>query len=330
MTMKRPRAILISDVHVSLKTLSSSITALKAAVDCSNDLRVPLAVLGDLHDTKGSMRAECISAMIKTFQTAKTRPLVLVGNHDLINEKGLEHSLEFLRSYADVVDSPRRIRSLNLIPYQTSKDSFLAALFGFPKGSEVLCHQGILGANMGSYFSDHSAITPEEIKEYRLISGHYHRAQTVGTLTYLGSPYTTTFAEADDGDKGFHILYEDGALEFVKLDLPKHVVIQITCPTGGADYASWLSSDNKLRPDDKLWLKVSGAYSDLQKLDKNKIGAALLGHSDFHLDLLPLNTLIQPQKDILPHQLLSAMISESEEAAGQKSYLDALWKEIVR
>src|SRR4051812_39679990 len=104
----KPIAVLVSDVHYSLKNLELSDKAFRAAIDTAHKLAVPLIDAGDLTDDKCIIRAEVANRLIKTMEYAKDKYVpvyCLVGNHSLINQKGKEHALEFLKPYCTVLDT---------------------------------------------------------------------------------------------------------------------------------------------------------------------------------------------------------------------------------
>jgi DNA repair exonuclease SbcCD nuclease subunit len=329
----KARAVLISDVHFNVKNLVLASASMRAAFLEARRQEVPLIIAGDLNDCKAIVRGECINALLSLFnEFSDVNTFVLVGNHDLINEKGKAHTLNFLRPYATLIDEWTYVKKLDLymIPYQTDTDELRAILKQIPEGSTVIMHQGIMGAAMGEYIVDKSSIDPSELANFRVITGHYHRAQDiktgrprkggVGLASYIGTPYTVTFTEATDGPKGIQILGSNGLLTQVPLDLRKHVVIETRYdrlgPMPGLD------------PKDLLWLKVSGPASELDKLKKKQIGQMLLGHENFKLDRIydeaekaELQNLQLP-----PDQLFDKLIDASEETAAQKAFLKQLWR----
>lgn len=332
-------AVLISDVHYNVNTLPLADAAMRMAINKANELDVPLIVAGDLHDTKANLRGECVKAMINTFRLCKQRPYVLIGNHDLINEKSLDNSLEFLIGYAHLINAPAFHKGIQayLIPYHSDPQELQDYLATLPSGSLIICHQGVHSANLGHYVQDKTALPKEAFSNYRVISGHYHTRQdikcgrpqrgAVGLYSYIGNPYTLTFGEANDPEKGFQILMDDGLLEFVPTDLRKHVVIE-TDIEGLGIYADTGSSPN---PGDLLWLKVKGPQSELKKLSKQEIGKRLLGHSNYKLDLIPTDsTAIEEKADALKDtEILDMLIESMGETKEQTEYLKKLWREIL-
>lgn len=261
------KAVLVSDVHVSLSTREVSLPALQAALSFAEENKVPLIIAGDLHDTKAILRGECVNLLLNVFKNAKTPVKLLVGNHDKLSEKGEGNSLEFLRPFVDLIDQPKYDEQLQLgfIPYQSSNEKFIEALSLFKSGSTLIVHQGFMGAYMGEYVKDESSVKPELVKPFKVISGHYHKHQKLGTVTYIGSPYTVTFTEANDGPKGFLALFEGNTFEQIPLNLRKHVIYELDVKDLGT------YQFNRHKDKDLVWLKLSGNSLDLDKVNKNKL-----------------------------------------------------------
>ena len=330
--MSKPTAVLISDIHYNLQTLEVADAALRMAVDKANELDVDLVVAGDIHDTKANMRAECVNAIMNTV--SKLNPSLnayfLCGNHDLWNEKGKETSIEFLRNYGAVVQGMMDPENLPyMIGYQSNPEAFRLLLNMVPKGSTVVMHQGVQGALAGDYIVDKSAIPKEWLDGYRVISGHYHTRQTfkcgkTGVCSYLGNPFTLGFGEANDPEKGFHVLCDDGSLEFVPANLRKHIVWETH--VNETEIASFRPA---IRSIDLLKVKITGTSEQLANLDKGEVAKKLVIENDFKLEF----NYIEQKTDIdvestssqveLLDNLIDTMHNTTDE---QKSRLKELWR----
>jgi len=337
--MTRPIAVLTSDVHYRLDTLELADSSLRQAFSKAKELEVPLVVAGDLHDTKANLRGECVKRIINTFEAfPRVDSYVLVGNHDRINEKSPEHSLEFLKHYTYVVEFPMQVglkdTKAHLIPYCSSREDFCNSL---PIDSElIICHQGLTGANLGDYVQDKSAITKEDVADYRVISGHYHcrqdikcgrpRKGAVGLFSYIGNPYSLTFGEATDPDKGFQILHDNGILEFVPTNLPRHRIcsLEFSSLVGKKDCMVGIGAE------DKIWIKVSGFPSELSTIHKESLGNQLLGHSNYRLEKIPMQVEERKDKETLqgPAELMDSLIDKIESSETERDLLKKLWRSL--
>ncbi len=340
--MSKPIAVLISDVHYNLQTLKLADAAMRQAINKAAQLGCPLIVAGDLHDTKANLRGECVNAMLKVFDECTTACYILRGNHDQINEKSNEHSINFLaldsRFIIDECESigdsnEFDIRSMHLIPYHHDPDTLRKYLKNLRKGSTLIMHQGLTSANMEGYIQDKSAINAKDVAGMRVISGHYHTRQTIalpqgGKWDYLGNPYTLGFAEASQPEKGFQILYDDGSLEFVPTNLRKHVIIDVM--VGDLDHPDlW---QYNLKSDDLIWVKVRGDYEYIASVTRTKVAEWMELAGPFKLDLIPNSSKSQvfTPKNLTQGPLIDSLIDGLENTSEErKTRLKETWKNLV-
>jgi len=289
----KPKAVLISDIHYNLNTLELADAALNMAIKKANDLKIPLIVAGDLHDTKANLRAECVARLIDTFYKIKVPTYLIRGNHDSHNEKSTDTALLFLggiNGMLSLIDEPCFCVPLGIrfIPYHHDVEALRIYLKKIPDNSTIIMHQGLNGSESGEYIQDKSALDFEDVKNFRVISGHYHKRQDIGFQTktsgkmsslqmfsYIGNPYTLNFAESEDPEKGFQILMDDGSLEFVPTNLRKHV--SYTC------FVDDLPGLKQVNAEDLLKIKLIGSKEELSKLSRKYIETCV-GRADFRLE----------------------------------------------
>jgi DNA repair exonuclease SbcCD nuclease subunit len=325
----KPKFVLISDIHFNLSNLELSAKALQAASEKAEDLNVPLVIAGDLNDTKAIIRAEVANKLLEILETEPLQVYILVGNHDLINEKGKAHGLTYLSTNAHIIDTPQYLRELSVyaIPYMSDNEEFKKALKDIPEGSTIIMHQGVLGAEMGDYVTDKSSVNPALLKPYRVFSGHYHRHQTIGTVTYIGNPFSMSFGEANDPLKGYLIVNEDDSYERVLLGLRKHVISEWK-----VEDLNFLARSEAFEPDDILLVKVTGDASKLAQVKKEDV-AKLVGHNNFRLDKIPTEskeTDTDPRKDKLTgEEILDTLIEGLGESKAQKKFLKDTWRKLL-
>lgn len=324
--MNIPKAVLISDIHFNINNLPYASTALRHGLIRAEDYRVPLIIAGDLNDTKDIIRGKVINELLDILKNPQVLVYLLVGNHDKINEKSDEHTLNFLAPYVRLIDGYHYDRTLDLhfIAYQSDLDRLRLYLQQVPPGSTVIMHQGFKGAQMGEYIVDHSSIDPEEVAHLRVISGHYHSRQTVGTVEYIGTPYTMSFAEAKDGLKGIRVLHSDNSLSFLPLNIRKHIIVNRTVEDIFTPIKEYCKGD-------LVWVKLSGSWTELKKIQKKQIGDFLFGHNNFKLDLIPTGNVEEPKlKEFTDFELFDNLIDNLSENKTTKVSLKTLWKEIVK
>lgn len=348
MTSNKPVAVLISDIHYNLKTLELADASLRKAIDKANDLKVPLIVAGDLHDTKANMRAECMNAMIDTFALADIQPYVIRGNHDSINEKSVEHSLNFLGGLASIVceDKPYKPPGLDvlMLPYYNNKEKLLSDLIqvrtNFVNSNNsvpLIMHQGLQESDSGEYIQDKTAISKKDIAgfKFNIISGHYHKRQTIkldeiGTWRYIGNPYTLNFAEANDPAKGFQVLYDDGSLRFTPTNFRRHIVLNVEKVKDYWQITGKVPLED-VGSNDLVWAKFRSTKEDLARIDRKLAESILYPAKNIKIDLIPTDsqpTNIKDDTNISKEELLDSTIQGINTTSEQKQRLKDLWRRL--
>jgi DNA repair exonuclease SbcCD nuclease subunit len=260
---------------------------------------------------------------------------VITGNHDMLNEKGSAHALNFLAPYVSVVSRPVSVHGIGqLLPYFNDSDALKAVLAEIPPGSTIIMHQGVQTAYLGHYVQDKTSLPKEAFADFRVISGHYHRAQdivcgrprkgAVGLFSYIGNPYSLSFGEASDGPKGFQILGDDGLLTQVPTNLRKHVKLS------NGTQEPLLGANTKINPGDLVWIQVTAPASELASINKKELGLRLGIGSNYRLDLI--KTDVEAPKATTEAQseaeLLDALIDALPETDAQKKTLKSLWRDL--
>ena len=219
-----------SDIHGNLKNLVPFKQTLELAFAKCKELGCPLFIGGDLNDTKATLRSEFVGFICEIFYRYKdVEKYILIGNHDMENHHNHEsHSLEFMKSLPNtqVIDNPGFIMGdWYAIPYRHTNEDVLKELqiakdLGAKK---LLMHQGVMGAKQSEYILDKSSVTLEDLEGFDLVlTGHYHSHQTMRNVTYFGSPFTVSFAEANQ-PKCLWFVSDDGHMEAITTDCRKHI-----------------------------------------------------------------------------------------------------------
>lgn len=326
----KPVAVIISDVHYSLATLNVADEAFNTAISAAHELKVPLIDCGDLTNDKAIIRAEVANRLIKTFSRAKELGVeitALVGNHSLVNEKSSEHALHFLEPFATVIDKTTVLpdKKLVFVPYFNTSFSLL-------DGYTYIMHTGLKGADMGHYVVDKTSISPTFFSGLRVISGHYHKAQDIeleknGLFSYVGNPYTLGFGEANHPPKGYAILYSDGTLKRIPLNLRKHIVVTVD-----KNYANGVAA----RQEDIVLVKYRLKESEMPTYTKQVVAEQLrLEHLDFTLqyeieksDLTDLSKKRQEISKLKDEDMVDSFIEMLPESEQYKTELKSFWRQL--
>lgn len=217
----------IGDPHAKPDNLDK----INTLFDMVEDLGNPTIWLGDLLDTKELVRGKCLNTYLKRFSDSKLQHYVLVGNHDWFNLECQEHSLEAFKVLKNVkvVDTLECIEGQWFAPYTQD----IQALKEWTKcvGNRTLfCHADIKGFDYGNgLLSEEGAELADFKHTKRVISGHYHKYQEVGNITYLGTPFSHSFGESNQ-DKFIGIFdTKSNELKLIPTPFPQHKTYEIDC-----------------------------------------------------------------------------------------------------
>lgn len=223
----------IGDPHAKPDNLNK----IETLFDIIEDLGNTTIFLGDLLDTKEMVRGKCMNTYLKRMRQSKLQFLVLVGNHDWFNLECKEHSLEALKLLPNVrvIDRHHWHEGMTFIPYMHDMVAFKEALKKVPKNSPVFCHADIKGFDYGNGLISCEGLEESDFKGIkRVISGHYHKYQESGHITYLGTPFSHSFGETDQ-EKFIGIYdYHKDELELIPSPFPQHRTITIDCSVNNA------------------------------------------------------------------------------------------------
>lgn len=104
-----------------------------------------------------------------------------------------------------------------MVPWITRDNKDECMSFLQNSKADVLCgHFEIIGFYMDGGARCESGISVTELTRYQhVLSGHFHKKQTVNNISYLGSPYDMTYIDVDQ-QKGFHVFDTDTMdIEFI-------------------------------------------------------------------------------------------------------------------
>jgi hypothetical protein len=193
----------------------------------------PTVWLGDLLDTKEVIRGKVLNAWVRYFQRSKLQHIVLVGNHDFFNLDCDDHSLYVLKLLPNVivVDEPIEIDGIVFLPYIHDRAALIQILDKFKDPNKTLIgHLEVSQFDFGNGHVCTSGITLDDLSGFRrVISGHFHKYQVQGNLTYLGTPFSHSFGETDQIK--YLGLYDADKDELKIADTPfaRHITKEFNC-----------------------------------------------------------------------------------------------------
>lgn len=230
---------------------------------------------GDLLDTKEIISGKCLNLFFDYFKSSKLNHIIIVGNHDYFNLQCLEHSLHTLSALPNVriIDKIEKHPKLPFIffPYIHDKVKLKEELDKHADPNLVLIgHFEVSGFDFGNgHLCEDGKIVHEDFAGYkRVISGHFHKLQQTGNFTYIGSPFSHSFGEANQDKVLGHYNSKDDTLELIPTDLPQHISTKIDMSKKNAEakLAEYLAgNENNL-----IRIQLYGSSEDVAKLDKSK------------------------------------------------------------
>ncbi len=186
----------------------------------NNDIKY-IVIAGDIFEKSSKIKNEAFLPLFRKFQEIKNTTdieiIILLGNHDVFNEKN-ESIVEAFSPFGKLVQDFETVEidghKIDLLAYtkDTSK---------IPKESDsefLITHLGIISFSFDNGYesTDKDFFDPELFRNYKLVfSGHLHRFQYKKNIIFQGSPYQTS-TEEEGQKKGFVIFDTDRDWEFVE------------------------------------------------------------------------------------------------------------------
>lgn len=198
-----------------------------------------LLFLGDATEAKSGHSAELVNRLVAAFKRlAALCPVVgLTGNHD-----GLSPSKPFWAFLAELervswVQTPTVLADLPNVPegFPTGASTILLPNtpnherdwedIDFRRFKWAFAHQSFAGASSESGFKLSGIPLSYFPKDLQIVSGDIHQPQSLGKLTYVGSPYHVDFGDAFDPRV---LLWSGARLESLRVFGPQKQLVDIT------------------------------------------------------------------------------------------------------
>jgi DNA repair exonuclease SbcCD nuclease subunit len=303
------RILFIGDCHLKINRFDLATSFLSWLNQLIIEQKPDLVVnLGDTFDTHAVLRSEVLNEFIKHVDVVLGQgiPYVyLLGNHDMYkpNDPKYHALLPFKDKINNfhIIDKTQDFMGMTFVPYQYYG-------YNFPKKTLPVCvaHQTFLGADYGPIRAtegvDASSIVGCDI----IISGHIHTKSVLGSVLYVGSPFSQSASDIDQV-KGITIFDTDNykttfttcplpmwrrftfiidgqgqSIELLSRILTKtvagskdHWVVQLEGPK--AEIVGYLSSKEYLEAIAEVDVKVKTKFTDSEK-KKVSIEAKTMEH----------------------------------------------------
>lgn len=187
-------------------------------VDC-------IGFLGDWHESRANIHIDTLNLSYRLIERLNSRGLPIffvVGNHDLFNRTNRNiHSCVFFD----------RFENVNLVTQPTVFHQFdgkaLLSPYLFHTEYDFCLMRQPVQHLLGHFEFKDFVITGSSVKmehgpdagqlsEYKnVLSGHFHKRQRQGNVSYVGNTFATSFADANDIERGAAIYqFSTGRLKY--------------------------------------------------------------------------------------------------------------------
>lgn len=172
---------------------------------CSKTYKPLVIVAGDFFDNRRNLRVDVMNSAIDIVETiAKICPIVFcVGNHDTYYTNNNEvNSLRVFNNIKDVYIVERTAsvkvcdKTIDIVSW-IENGAEESKIVKSSNADILVLHTDINGLKYPSNIKIEGRVEAKGFKGSRIYSGHIHKHQTKGKITYLGSPY-----EIDKSDAG--------------------------------------------------------------------------------------------------------------------------------
>ena len=242
MTNLFKKAAIFTDIHFGLKSNSTLHNE-----DCLNFVKWATAkakeegcetclFLGDWHNNRASINIltlqyslQALEHLNDNFETVFFIP----GNHDLYyRDKRDVQSVEWAKHLKNIhiCNDWTTIGDVTIAPWLVGDDHKKLKKL---KGKYMFGHFELPGYLMNAMVAmpDHGEVDPKnDLSGFEHVySGHFHKRQTRGNVTYLGNCFPHNYADAGDDERGLMILeWDKPPVYHAWPDQPKYRVFQLS------------------------------------------------------------------------------------------------------
>ena len=267
------KILFIGDPHLRINHFEQSIKFLRWVEEMAL-LHKPDVVcnLGDTFHNHAVLRSE----IVKEFKdhvtniTSNNIPYwYVLGNHDQYKPKDSKYhalqifeEMESFHLYDKITELPEH--NITVVPY-------VSKYADFPLQTNSICitHNTFIGADYGFKRED-CGIDAGKVNADVIISGHIHKRQSFGRVTYPGTPYAHNATDVDQ-TKGL-LLFDTATFEqtFIESPFPKWRSLEFEiCPTLNMATLHTIL-EKELDSINKWILKVTGPKAELSAYFKSK------------------------------------------------------------
>lgn len=284
------RDLLVGDPHSVPEELGDLEALLGLVLETARKYGVQRVVfMGDQYNNHNVVDVRCIEFWTRWFRRLQDEGFgvyALRGNHDQVAPRTAYPHAMLAHPNIEVVAEPAVIGGWAAMPHYHDPKEFVAAALQLhlnaPSVRGLLCHQTFKGAAFDNGWKPDDAVDAADVPFDVIVSGHIHRPQAFGKVTYIGAPRWRT--RSDTAADRQLVVYEHG------MERPGYHVVarvdtggtcsRICCLTDSPDEPADLSDFDTKK--DRVYVDVSGPAKRVRdrELELKALGALTRGFPD--------------------------------------------------
>ena len=228
--------VVLTDLHCSPSTLATCLQVLDTTHRLACERRAGVLFLGDFWHQRGTLRVDCLNAVLDALKSWTVPMIMIPGNHDQITLRGHEHGLTPLENAYRISNQdslsgdnpnnnlpssipgilifshPTKFHNAFFIPH-IREAAMMESVLQSPQAlasNALFIHADVTGAYMNDMVQSSGGVPPSMFPANKYIySGHFHKPHVVSKsgirIDYLGSPYQVSLSEAQQ-DKALAVV----------------------------------------------------------------------------------------------------------------------------
>jgi len=199
--------VVFTDLHCSPSSLDTCLKVLARVHELAVERKAGVLFLGDFWHHRGTLRVDCLNAVLEHFRTWTVPMVMIPGNHDQVTLDGHIHGLTpFENAYRVTTNStasgsvpgplifsyPTKFRNALFVPHIrniATMESILQSSLA-KESSALFVHAEVTGALMNDLIVSLDGIPPTSFPVHkRIYSGHFHKPHTVKATHHSSNPH---------------------------------------------------------------------------------------------------------------------------------------------
>jgi DNA repair exonuclease SbcCD nuclease subunit len=221
------RTVVFSDIHFGLRHNSAEhnqdcLDFIDWLIDEAKTRGAETCLmLGDWHHHRSNINILTLDytmQALRKLNAAFNKTYIMVGNHDLFyREKRDIHSMIVGSEFNNIVliDKPMIKDNVALIPWLVEEEWMQVSKM---QSKYTFGHLELPGFKMNAMVEmpDHGTLNSSHFKNQELVfSGHFHKRQTKGRISYIGNPFGHNYSDVWDFERGAMYMEWDKEPEFL-------------------------------------------------------------------------------------------------------------------